>query len=86
MGNAPCKNWNPSSKIAAGANLGSGHPGVPPTFCFPTAFVLLAAQGLEPRREAGARHLPFPLFPLSSRLCLQATEALVTREEPGRPG
>lgn len=29
---------------------------------------------------------PFPLFPLSSRLCLQATEALVTREEPGRPG
>ena len=34
----------------------------------------------------GARHLPFPFSPLSSRLCLQATEALVTREEPGRPG
>lgn len=29
---------------------------------------------------------PFPLFPLSSRLCLQATEALVTGEEPWRPG
>jgi hypothetical protein len=27
-----------------------------------------------------------PLFPLSSRLCLQQTEALVTGEEPGRPG
>lgn len=61
--------------------------GVPPPLPFSRRLSPTSGEGIwspAGRRVPGTS--PFPFLPLSSRLCLQATKALVTREEPGRPG